>query len=108
MSDTIDNIKTMAIEVAAATLRNAPISLPPFERMKLAIDAYEAAMIWPIADAPLDGTPVLTLDTGSNCHWCQDYWDTEGPGKPDWSICPTSTPTHFRPLPPTPEDITSA
>ncbi len=75
------------------------------EKIEMAIAAYETALIRPIAEAPKDGTAILTFDARTVCNWCEDRWDSEFE---DWDACPNSSPTHFRPLPPEPTESPDA
>lgn len=99
LADPILQIKSEALLAALEAFTAASTIWAPIRRLAAAIDAYEAAMIVPIARAPRDGTQILTFDPGLDTNWLEDFWDTESPGGPDWSVAPESQPTHFRPVP---------
>lgn len=75
-----------------------------------AIAAYEHAMWEPIESAPKDGNAILACSNKSGDGFHQTvFWDDECfSGTPGWaSECAAFSPyafTHWRPLPPPPED----
>jgi hypothetical protein len=99
---TLDEIKLHAVHTAHEAFWDAVNSLDDLTAMGKAIEAYEAAMVRPIADAPRNEA-ILTFDPHAGvCAWCEDQIDDE---TAHWRIDRDSQATHFRPLPPVPSDV---
>lgn len=98
-----------AIEAAIhAFFADVTAEAPTEERIRAAIAAYEQAMWQPIEIAPKDGEDVLLLMWGNTQIVCSFDDATSDPEYPWLTLDGPSyhylAPTHWRPLPPPPED----
>lgn len=99
---TLEEIKLHAVHTAHEAFWDAVNSLDDLTAMGKAIEAYEAAMVRPITEAP-HGEKILTFDPHADrCAWCEDLFSDDGSR---WQIDRDSQATHFRPLPPVPSDV---